>query len=138
MTRDTVDGRNPAPADMVNIPFFMRFFRSQVVSQISSINSRAYRLVWIGENRVGWILKGYGRSCKNTVVDIGVDCILETSGFRFQVLRFSSKGSNLNLMITTQLISTCFFVKDFFMEVFVGSFDWQRRPKELFDGGSAD
>ena len=28
---DTVDGRNPAPADMVNIPFFTGFYASQVV-----------------------------------------------------------------------------------------------------------
>ena len=28
---DTVDGRNPAPVDMVNIPLFTRFFTSQVV-----------------------------------------------------------------------------------------------------------
>ena len=28
---DTVDGRNPAPVDMVNIPLFARFFSSQVV-----------------------------------------------------------------------------------------------------------
>ena len=28
---DTVDGRNPAPADMVNIPLFTRFYTSQVV-----------------------------------------------------------------------------------------------------------
>ena len=28
---DTVDGRNPAPVDMVNIPLFTRFFTSHVV-----------------------------------------------------------------------------------------------------------
>ena len=28
---DTVDGRNPAPVDMVNIPLFTRFYTSQVV-----------------------------------------------------------------------------------------------------------
>ena len=28
---DTVDGRNPAPADMVNIPLFTWFYTSQVV-----------------------------------------------------------------------------------------------------------
>ena len=27
----TVDGRNPAPVDMVNIPLFTRFYTSQVV-----------------------------------------------------------------------------------------------------------
>ena len=37
--RVTVDGRNPAPVDMVNIPLFTGFCTSQVVSQISSINS---------------------------------------------------------------------------------------------------
>ncbi len=36
---DTVDGRNPAPVDMVNIPLFTGIFTSQVVSQISSFNS---------------------------------------------------------------------------------------------------
>ena len=35
---DTVDGRNPAPVDMVNIQLFSRFYMSQVVSRISSIN----------------------------------------------------------------------------------------------------
>ena len=28
---NTVDGRNPAPVDMVNIPLFARFYTSQVV-----------------------------------------------------------------------------------------------------------
>ena len=28
---DTVDGRNPAPVDMVNIPLFTGFYTSQVV-----------------------------------------------------------------------------------------------------------
>ena len=37
--RNTVDGRNAAPVDMVNIPLFTRFYTSQVVSRISSINS---------------------------------------------------------------------------------------------------
>ena len=27
----TVDGRNPAPVDMVNIPLFIGFYKSQVV-----------------------------------------------------------------------------------------------------------
>jgi len=27
----TVDGRNPAPVDMINIPLFFRFYTSQVV-----------------------------------------------------------------------------------------------------------
>ena len=36
----TVDGRNPAPVDMENLPSFTGFHVSQVVSQISSINSR--------------------------------------------------------------------------------------------------
>ena len=37
---DTIDGRNPAPVDMVDIPLFTRVFApSQVVSRISSINS---------------------------------------------------------------------------------------------------
>ena len=36
---DTLDGRNPAPVDMVNIPLFTGFYTSQVVSRISSINS---------------------------------------------------------------------------------------------------
>ena len=35
---DTVDGRNPAPADIVNIPSFTEFYTSQVVSRISSID----------------------------------------------------------------------------------------------------
>ena len=35
----TVDGRKPAPVDMVNIPLFIGFFTSQVVSRIFSINS---------------------------------------------------------------------------------------------------
>ena len=35
----TVDGRNPAPVDMVNIPLFVGFQTSQVVSRISAINS---------------------------------------------------------------------------------------------------
>ena len=35
----TVDGRNPAPVDMENIPLFIGFYTSQVVSQISAINS---------------------------------------------------------------------------------------------------
>ena len=35
---DTVDGRNPAPVDMVNIPLFIGSYTSQVVSRISSIN----------------------------------------------------------------------------------------------------
>ena len=30
-TLDTVDGRNPAPVDMVNIPLFTEFYVSQVV-----------------------------------------------------------------------------------------------------------
>ena len=30
-----VDGRKPAPVDMVNIPLFTRFYTSQVVSRIS-------------------------------------------------------------------------------------------------------
>ena len=38
-TIHTVAGRNPAPVDMVNIPLFAGFCTSQVVSQISSINS---------------------------------------------------------------------------------------------------
>jgi len=33
----TVDGRNPAPVDMVNIPLFVGFHTSQVVSRISAI-----------------------------------------------------------------------------------------------------
>ena len=36
----TVHGRNPVPVDRSNIPLCTRFFTSQVVSQISSINSR--------------------------------------------------------------------------------------------------
>ena len=37
---DTVDGRNPAPTDLVNIPLITRFYTSQVVGNgISSINS---------------------------------------------------------------------------------------------------
>ena len=36
---DTVDGRNSAPADMVNIPWFTKLYTSPVVSRISSINS---------------------------------------------------------------------------------------------------
>ena len=32
---DTLDGRNPAPVDMVNIPLFTGFYTSQVVSRIS-------------------------------------------------------------------------------------------------------
>ena len=35
----TVDGRNPAPVDMVNIPLFTSFHACWVVSRISSINS---------------------------------------------------------------------------------------------------
>ena len=35
---DTVDGQNPAPVDMINIPLFTGFYTSQVV-RISSINS---------------------------------------------------------------------------------------------------
>ena len=35
----TVDGRNPAPVDMVIIPSYTGFYTSQVVSRISSINS---------------------------------------------------------------------------------------------------
>jgi len=31
ISQDTVDGRNPAPVDMVNIPFFTGFYTSQVV-----------------------------------------------------------------------------------------------------------
>jgi len=31
--RNTVDGRNPAPVDMVNIPLFTRFYTSQVVQK---------------------------------------------------------------------------------------------------------
>ena len=31
----TVDGRNPAPVDMVNIPLFTWFYRSQVVQDFS-------------------------------------------------------------------------------------------------------
>ena len=31
ITLGTVDGRNPAPVDMVNIPLFTRFYTSQVV-----------------------------------------------------------------------------------------------------------
>jgi len=34
----TVDGRNPAQADMVNIPLFLGFHTCQVGSRISSIN----------------------------------------------------------------------------------------------------
>ena len=34
----TVDGRNPAPVDMYNIPLFIGFYTSQVVSPISAIN----------------------------------------------------------------------------------------------------
>ena len=30
-TGGTVDGRNPAPVDMVNIPLFTRFYTSQAV-----------------------------------------------------------------------------------------------------------
>ena len=30
-SRDTVDGRNPASVDMVNIPLFTGFYTSQVV-----------------------------------------------------------------------------------------------------------
>ena len=36
---NTVDGRNPASVDMVNIPLFTGFYTCQVVSRISSINS---------------------------------------------------------------------------------------------------
>ncbi len=36
---DTVDGRNPAPVDMVNILIFTGFYISQVVSRISSMKS---------------------------------------------------------------------------------------------------
>ena len=35
MTWHTVDGRNPAPADIVNIPLFTGCYTSQVVSRIS-------------------------------------------------------------------------------------------------------
>ncbi len=35
----TVDGRNPAPVDMVNFTLFTSFYTSLVVSRISSINS---------------------------------------------------------------------------------------------------
>ena len=35
----TVDGRNPAPVDIVNIPLFTGFHTCWVVSRISSINS---------------------------------------------------------------------------------------------------
>ena len=35
----TVDGKNPTPVDMVNIPLFTGFYTSRVVSRISSINS---------------------------------------------------------------------------------------------------
>jgi len=31
----TVDGRNPAPVNMVNIPLFTRFYTSQVVQDFS-------------------------------------------------------------------------------------------------------
>ena len=41
---DTVDGRNPAPVDMVNIPLFTGSYTSQVVSRISSINSITLKL----------------------------------------------------------------------------------------------
>ena len=36
---ETVGQSNPALVDMENIPLFTRFFTSQVVSRISSINS---------------------------------------------------------------------------------------------------
>ena len=36
---NTVDGRNPAPVDRQFIPLFTGFYKSQVVSRISSINS---------------------------------------------------------------------------------------------------
>ena len=36
---DAVDGWNPAPVDLVNIPLFIGFHTSQVVGQISAINS---------------------------------------------------------------------------------------------------
>ena len=32
---DTVDGRNPAPVDMINIPLFIGFHTSQVVQDFS-------------------------------------------------------------------------------------------------------
>ena len=38
-----VCGSIPAPADMVDIPLFTWFYRSQVVSRIFSINSRMSR-----------------------------------------------------------------------------------------------
>ena len=41
VSHDTVDGRNPAPADMVNIPLFTGFYTSQVVVwDFWTINSR--------------------------------------------------------------------------------------------------
>ena len=51
-SRDTVDGRNPAPVDMVNIPFVTWFYTSQVVSRISSINGRS----------IGFLLKTPGHA----------------------------------------------------------------------------
>ena len=43
-TVHTVDGRNPAPVDMINIPLFTRFFTSQVVQDFS--HQQYYPSLW--------------------------------------------------------------------------------------------
>ena len=51
-TRNTVDGRNPAPVDMVNIPLFTWFLHPRWC-RISSINSKALlRLILEGTTNV--------------------------------------------------------------------------------------
>ena len=51
---NTVDGRNPAPVNMVNIPVSTGFYTYQVVNRISSINSSSFNMDFIFQNFCGY------------------------------------------------------------------------------------